>query len=169
MKRPSGRAAKTATLRRWRRIPARIRRAVAGLSRRERAARGGSQDWSVGEYVHHLVEANLVASSIIVAALGKPGCTYDWSWLFPDGAWMARLGYRRLPVGPALDALESLSAHVSALVAGSRGGPAAPVRLRGSAKRPTPTTVEKILREECEHADHHLRDIREILASRSRA
>ncbi|HET7453763.1 MAG TPA: hypothetical protein VFL12_13535 [Thermoanaerobaculia bacterium] len=158
-----------ATLRRWSRIPARIRRAVAGRSRRELAARGGSQDWSAGEYVHHLVEANVVAASIIVAALGKPGCTYDWSWLFPDRAWMARLGYRRLRVGPALDLLAALSAHVSALVAGARGGPASPVRLRGSARRPTRTTVEKILREECEHADHHLRDIREILGSRSGA
>jgi hypothetical protein len=163
MNRPSG------TLERWRRVPGRVRRAVAGLPRRALDARGGSDGRSVREYAHHLVEANLVAASIVLAALGRPDGEYDWSWLVPDGAWMARLGYRRLPVGPALDLLEALGAHLSAVIAGARGGLSSPVRLRGSAKRPTRTTVEEVLREECEHADHHLRDVREILASRRRA
>jgi len=33
-------------------------------------------------------EANVVAASIVIAALGSPGCTYDWSWMMPFGAWL---------------------------------------------------------------------------------
>ncbi len=159
-------SARRPVLARWRRVSSRLRRAVAGRSRRDLAARGGSEGWSAAEYVHHLVEANLVAASIVVAALGRPGSTYDWSWLFPDRAWMARLGYGRLSVGPALDLFEALSAHVAGLVAGARGGLSSPVRLRGSAGRVRRTTVERVLRDECDHADHHLRDLRRVLARR---
>ena len=162
MRRSSG------TLARWRRLPARMRGAAAGLSRRELAARGGPDGWSVREYVHHIVEANVVAASIVLAALGKPDGVYDWSWLVPDRAWMARLGYGRLPIGPALRLLDALGAHLAAVVQGRRGL-SRPVRLRGSRVRPTRTTVERVLRDECDHADQHLRDVREILSSLRRA
>jgi hypothetical protein len=103
----------------WASIPRDIRRAIAGLSSRDLKARGGSEGWSIQEYAHHLVEANLVASTIILAALGRPGCTYDWSWVIPDREWMKRLGYDKAPLEPAIELLESLCAHVSA----SRGAP----------------------------------------------
>ena len=28
-------------------------------------------------------------------ATGRSGCTFDWSWLYPDAAWARRVGYRR--------------------------------------------------------------------------
>jgi len=77
-------AKQVSALRAWTSIPREIRRGVAGLSTRDLTVRGGSEGWSIREYVHHLVEANLVASNIVLAALGKPGCTYDWSWVTPD-------------------------------------------------------------------------------------
>lgn len=150
---------RSATLARWRAIPGRLRRAIAPLSRKELGAREGSEGWSVREYVHHLVEANLVASSIVLAAVGNPGCDYDWSWLMPDAGWTKRLGYRRLPVDPAIRLLEALSAHVAGILRGAPGGMRRHVRLRGS-KSVRRRTVERLLREECDHADLHLRDLR---------
>ena len=104
----------------WASIPRDIRKAIAGLSNRELKARGGSEGWSIQEYAHHLVEANLVASNIILAALGSPGCTYDWSWVIPDEKWMKRLRYDRAPLEPALELLEALCAHVVGLARGAR-------------------------------------------------
>ncbi|HKB71174.1 MAG TPA: hypothetical protein VKH46_10055 [Thermoanaerobaculia bacterium] len=154
---------RSATLARWTAIPGKLRRAIAPLSRRELAARGGSEGWSVTEYVHHLVEANLVASSIVLAALGNPGCDYDWSWLVPDAGWTKRLGYRRLPVDPAIRLLEALCAHVGGVLRGAPGGMRRLVRLRGS-ESVSRKTVEGVLREECDHAELHLRDLRAAAA-----
>ena len=144
----------------WAAIPRKLRRAVAGLSARQGRWRGGSEGWSIREYGHHLVEANLVAATIVIASAGKPGGTYDWSWLFPDGRWMKRLGYDHLPLDPALDLFESLARHVAAL---ARGTPAlfrSSVRLRDRpAGRTRRSSIERVLSEECDHARHHLSDI----------
>lgn len=162
------RHSRSAILTRWAAIPARLRRAIAGASRRELARRGGRDDRSVAEYVHHLVEANLFAASIVLAAVGSPGSEYDWSWLVPDDGWMKRLGYGRLPVEPALRLLDALCAHLPPVLRGSPGSLRRVVRLRG-ASAVERRTVEQVLREECEHADQHLGDIHAALAARVRA
>jgi len=147
----------------WVTIPRKLRRAVSGLPARQLALRGGSEDWTVRQYAHHLVEANLVASTIIVAALGKPGCRFDWSWLYPDEGWMKRMGYDAAPLEPALDLVEALCAHVAGVVRNAPGAMSRRVRLQGTAARPLRRTVRQILEEECEHARHHLRDISKVL------
>jgi len=144
----------------WSLIPGRIRRAVRGLNRVGLARRGGSEGWSIGEYVHHLVEANLIASHVVLAALGKPGFTYDWSWVTPDEGWMTRLAYDRAPIEPALRLLEALTRHISSLVTllpGSLGLPVALLDAPGAV--PRRSTVAKMLRGEVTHASHHLADI----------
>jgi hypothetical protein len=106
------------------------------------------------------VEANLIASNIILAALGRPGSTYDWSWVLPDQKWMKRLGYDRAPLDPALALLEALCAHVAGLARSAPGGMKSSVRLLGSpGARPRRRTVRQVLADEREHARHHLRDI----------
>jgi hypothetical protein len=155
-----GRPADRAILAEWASIPRRLRKAVAGLSARELRARGGSQGSSVREYAHHLVEANLVASTIVIAALGKPDCKYDWSWLFPDQRWMKRLGYDRAPLEPAIRLLEALCAHVVGITRRASGSMGRNIRLVGTpGGRGARRTVRWVLEEECEHARHHLRDI----------
>ena len=155
-------------LRAWGTIPRRIRKAVSGLSPRELRVRGGSESWTIREYAHHLVEANLVASSIIVAALGSPGARYDWSWLYPDERWMSRLRYDTVPLQPAIDLLDALCAHVAGIVRNAPGAMSRHVRLVGT-RRVARRTVRQILAEECEHARHHLGDIARVKsASRPR-
>jgi hypothetical protein len=154
----------------WSSIPRKLRTAVSGLTARDLKARGGSEGWSIREYAHHLVEANLVASNIVLAALGRPGCKYDWSWLIPDKKWMRRLGYDRVPLEPALKLLESLCAHVVRLARCTPGSMRQQVRLVGSSgRRPSRRTLGQVLEEECEHAQHHLRDIASTRSVHSRA
>ena len=72
------------TLDGWLRVPDGIEKAIEGLTEDALDLSGGSNGWSIRENVHHLVEANLVASNIVVAvvaALAQSGCTYDWSWM----------------------------------------------------------------------------------------
>lgn len=162
MKRP-------AAVEEWSSIPDRIRRSVRGLRGVELAVRGGAEEWSIAEYVHHIVEANLIASQIVLAALGKPGCTYDWSWVTPNRDWMIRLSYDRAPIEPALRLLESLTRHVSSLITlgpRSLGQPVAILDVPGGV--PRRTTVAKVLREQVTHATHHLADIESAKRTRRR-
>jgi hypothetical protein len=156
--------ARPATVTVWIGIPRRLRRAVAGMSRRDLSRRVGADRRTVAEYVHHIVEANLVAASIVLAALGSPGSEYDWSWLVPDDRWMKRLGYDHRPIEPALRLLDALAVHLGGLLRESPAMLRRSVRLRGSSGLQR-RTVARILREECDHAEQHLRDIRS--ASRS--
>ncbi len=144
----------------WCSVPKRIRGSIRGLKGKGLSIRGGSQGWSVAEYVHHLVEANFIASHVVLAALGKPGCTYDWSWVTPDRAWMKRLSYGRAPVGPALDLLEALTRHVSSLLTLGRGSLRRHVAILDAPRAsPRRVTVGGILRDEVGHATHHIGDI----------
>lgn len=144
----------------WKSIPRRLERSVSGLSPRELSARGGSENRSIREYAHHVVEANLVVSTIVIAAVGRPGCVYDWSWLVPDASWFGRLGYDTLPAGPAIALLRALCDHVVGLARNVPGSLSRPVRLAGASGAPRRTTLRRLLEDECEHARRHLRDIR---------
>ncbi len=101
----------------WPQIPQRIQRGNEDLKPTELLIRGGPEGWSIAEYVHHLVEANLIASQVVLNAIGKAGATYDWSWVTPNTEWMRRLGYDHAPIAPALDLLESLAQYMSCLLA----------------------------------------------------
>lgn len=150
------------TLRAWAGIPRKTRRAVSGLSAQELKWRGGSEGWSIREQVHHLVEANLVASNIVLAILGRPGCKYDWSWVIPDERWMKGLGYDRAPLEPALELMEALCAHVAAIVGRAPGSMTQHVRLLDSpGAKLRRRTLEQVLNDQCEHVQHHLREIAE--------
>lgn len=153
-------AGEAKTLRAWRSVPRKIRRAVAGLSPRDLARRCGSEGWTIRETVHHLVEANLVMSNILLSALARPGRRYDWSWVVPDRMWMRRMQYDRAPVEPALALLEAMGAYVDGLLRGSPGTMKRHVRLfAGPGRKLERRTVRQLLEEQCEHARDHLRDI----------
>ena len=109
------------------------------------------------EVVHHVVEANVVAASIVIAALGSPGSVYDWSWMLPFGPWLERMRYADKPVGPALKLFEALNEYVVAQVSPLPDGLQRAVLLvdqPGAA--PRRTTVGGVLLQEAEHAREHL-------------
>jgi len=141
----------------WLGIPEAIERATEGLSSKQLDVRGGQEGLSAREVVHHLVEANLVASNIILAALAKSGCTFDWSWVTPNGAWMKRLGYDRLEIRPGLELLRSLVEHIALLIEASGDGLDREVQLLDSPGAALHTrTVRGVLEEEVKHAVEHL-------------
>jgi hypothetical protein len=137
-----------------------------------RLARAGDLDERLGssslrETVHHVVEANVVAASIVIAALGSPGCTYDWSWMMPFGPWMKRMRYDRKPLGPTLRLLSALNAYVVAQIAPLPGALRRPVFLRDTPRgRRRRVTVADILLQEADHASDEVAEA--LAASRGR-
>ena len=145
----------------WKTIPTRIRKSIRGLSEEDLNVKGGSEGWTIRETVHHLVEANLVASNMIIAALAVDGCDYDWTWVNPDKAWMRRVGYDTADIDLAIKALLALSRHISALLAANTRTLARTVKLNDAPGRPRyVASIRKILCDEVEHAKEHLGEIR---------
>jgi hypothetical protein len=112
---------------------------------------------SIRETVHHLVEANLIASNIIIAALANSGSTYDWTWVNPGGTWIQRLGYGKAPIGPAISTLDSLTRHFAGLLSVLGDGLERRIELYDSPGAPHYTkTIAQILLDEVNHAREHL-------------
>jgi hypothetical protein len=115
---------------------------------------------------HHIVESNLVASNMIVAALATNGGYFDWTWIWPNKSWMARLGYDKADVKPAIAMLHAIGDHLETLLARRPEALTRSVQLADSADGPRYTiTIEKILAREVEHAAEHLEQIRAIRKS----
>ena len=137
-----------------------MRRSIRGLNEKELDVRGGSEGWSIREYIHHLVEANLIASNMIICAIAADGYDYDWTWVWPDKTWVKRMGYDKADVAPSIAFLTSLCRHISGLVAAKPRFLKNKVNVNDTpgAKRYA-LTVEKIFLQEIDHANTHLNDI----------
>lgn len=152
------------TVNEWLQIPGRIKTAVEMLSEDELELRGGREGMSIRETVHHLAEANIVATSMMIAAIGKDGCTYDWSWLYPDKAWVERMGYETAPIEPALDVINALSRQISNLVSSNPETLNRKIEVFDTPGGKTYTlTVRDIIQQEIDHAAEHLSDINSLV------
>jgi len=149
----------------WLSLAETIEKAIDGVAESDLDLRGGVEGWSIRETVHHLVEANLIGSNILIAALANSGCVYDWSWVNPDISWMNRLGYDKAPVAPALQTLRTLSEHLAGLIRTHSDGLLREVQLLDApGAKPHTETVRDLLVEQIEHTEGHLRTIAETRA-----
>lgn len=145
----------------WRSIVPLVQGMVEGLSDAELDRRGGGGSMSPRETVHHLAEAQVVAGSIVIAALGSPGSLYDWSWMLPFGPWMDRLRYDLKPLAPSLRLIDALNAYVAAQVEPLPDALDRQVLLRDRpGAEPRPATVADVLQQEFEHAREHVEEVR---------
>jgi hypothetical protein len=150
-------AAERDPLAEWRSIAVLVQDRVRGATDAELDRRPGDGAMTLRETVHHIVEANVVAAGIVTAALGSPGCVFDWSWMLPFGPWMENLRYDRKPIAPAVTLLAALNAWVQAQLAPLPDGLQRTVRLLDApGTEPRNTTVADVLLQEAEHAREHL-------------
>jgi hypothetical protein len=121
--------------------------------------RGGSE-MSLRETVHHIVEANIVAASMTIAALGSEKATYDWSWLWPGRDWCDRMRYDAVPLDAAITTLNGLIQHIVNMVHVRDDAATRKVSVHDTpGATPYFLTVAQILHQEAKHADEHLGEI----------
>jgi hypothetical protein len=156
-------------LRSWVSVSEKIQSAIKDLGEEGLDLRGGADGWSIRETVHHLVESNLIAANIMIAALSQSGCIYDWSWVQPDAGWMERLAYKTAPIEPALAALRGLCEHFAELIKNIPAGFEREVRLLDApGAKPYSKTVRELVAEQVEHVQGHVGTVREIRAAHGR-
>ncbi|HEV8114068.1 MAG TPA: DinB family protein [Planctomycetota bacterium] len=143
----------------WRAVVPLVQKLVEGRSEAEIDRRPDAESMTLRETVHHVVEANVVAASIVTAALGSPGSVYDWSWMLPFGKWMEQMRYDRKPLAPSLRLLEALNEYVAAQIEPLEDGLERRVRLRDQPDGPLrEVTVADVLIQEAEHAREHFEE-----------
>jgi len=100
-------ATRTAQIETLRRLPERLRAAVAGLNDAQLDTPYRDGGWSARQVVHHLADSH--ANSYVRFKLAL---TEDWPTIKPydEAAW-ARLPDNRMPVGPSLDFVDGLHAR----------------------------------------------------------
>jgi hypothetical protein len=148
-------------LRTWRKIPRHIEKTVRGLSRGQLEARKQDGMMSIHETVHHIAEANIVAASMIIAAIGKDCATYDWTWLYPNLDWVERLGYAHAPIKPVIKMLDGMNEHVANLVRANPKVLQCKVTLFDKPRGKKYTmTVSAIISHEVSHALDHLKEVK---------
>lgn len=152
----------------WLQVSRTLEIALEGMTDDDLNFRGGPLGWSIRETVHHLVESNLVACTIVIAAVGAGGCKFDCSWLNPYQAWMERMGYRGT-VTPAIEASTASCRYVSALLSAAPDGLRRDIELLGApGTEPYRVTVEQMIVLEVEHGRQHLHELDEMLKQRPR-
>src|SRR5688572_10784003 len=141
----------------WLRLSETIEKAIAGLSDDELDRRAKKDAMSPRETVHHLAEANIVACSMMIAALGASGSVYDWSWLYPDTRWVKRMGYGKAPIEPAIAALKGLCRQLANIINARPDALQCEVKVFDSPGAETyALSVAAILQQELDHAAEHL-------------
>ncbi len=157
------------TLLAWSRLSKKIHTAIRGLDEPGLDLRDGHDGWSIREYVHHLVESNLIATGMILRALATDAGYYDWTWVNPDRTWMRRLGYDKAPVDPAIKTLATTCRHFSGLLAAVPDALARTVTLRDAPDAPLYTrTLDEVLQREIGHVTMHLDEVSRIRVAHSR-
>ncbi len=89
-------------LRKYLQLPDRLQAAIAGLDDAGLDLKGDG--WSIRQYVHHVVEGELIWEVNLRAAAGSDGIEFPMAWYFsqPQEAWAECWAYDRRPVGSAL-------------------------------------------------------------------
>jgi hypothetical protein len=145
----------------WRSIPSIVRGLVDGLSEEDLDRRIEAAVMSRREFVHHVVEANVVAASIVVAGLGGSKPVYDWSWMQPAPPWAERMRHGEKPIEPALALLEALNAWVAAQIEPLEDGLERTLELRDEpGGKLRMVTVAQVLQQEVDHAREHADELR---------
>lgn len=145
-------------------IPGKITSAIARIPANKLDAQGEKSGMSLRETVHHLVEANIVAASMMIAALGAEKATYDWSWLWPGRDWCDRMKYNEVPLDGSVTTLTGLIQHIANMIRVRDDAASRKVSVHDTpGATPYFMTVAQIIDHEGKHADEHLGEVMNAL------
>jgi len=151
-------------LTKYQQLPGRLEAAIAGLDEAGLDWKGSG--WSIRQYVHHVVEGELIWEVNLRAAAGLDGITFPMGWYFtqPQEVWAERWAYDRRPVGPALALFHASTCDLVAFLHAvsteiwKHSGRITWV----DSNQESSLTVLDILRMHIRHMDGHTADIRAI-------
>ncbi len=152
-------------LRAYQQIPEKIAAALERVPADKLEIRCSGSEMSLHETVHHIVEANIVAASMLIAALGSEKASYDWSWLWPGRDWCDRMHYATVPLDAAIMTLNGLVNHIVNMIHVRDDAFERKVSVHDlPGETPYFRTIAEILQQEAKHVDEHVEEITATLA-----
>jgi hypothetical protein len=143
--------------------PEQLEEALKGLSETQLDLSRTDGKWTIRQIVHHIVDAEDFWETIIKAALGNTGCTYDISWYIPDNICAGPLDYAHRPIRKAVQLFNAQRGFVADMVthlpnAGERRVRVTPLSAEYKDKI---FTLNEMLNWQILHLDIHIKQILE--------
>lgn len=145
--------------------PEQLDAALQGLSGSQLDLSRAEGKWTIRQIVHHIVDAEDLWETVIKAALGNTGCTFDISWYIPDNKCAVPLDYANRPIDDAVELFKAVRRCIAEMVKhlpNARERSALITRTIDKDQAQSFTfTVEKMLNWQIQHLEIHLEQIRE--------
>ena len=137
--------------------------ALAGLSEADLDRSREEGKWTTRQIVHHIVDAEDLWETVIKAALGNPGCTFDISWYIPDNKCAEPLDYATRPIADAVELFKAVRRHVVQMITHLPGAWDRNIVIRRDVDIPEGKefTIGAIIGFQVIHLARHLQQIRE--------
>jgi uncharacterized damage-inducible protein DinB len=145
--------------------PEQLEAVLQGLSGSQLDLSRAEGKWTIRQIVHHIADAEDLWETVIKAALGNTGCTFDISWYIPDNKCAAPLDYANRPIDDAVELFKAVRRCIAEMVKhlpDARERSALITRTIDKDQAQSFTfTVEKMLSWQIQHLEIHLEQIRE--------
>jgi len=137
--------------------------ALEGLSESQLDLSRAEGKWTIRQIVHHIGDAEEIWGTVIKAALGNSGCTFDISWYIPDNKCAVPLDYAARPIHDAVELFRAVRRHIAVMVKHLPDARERSVLLaRNNDKLQDKTfKVEEIINWQNRHLEIHIKQIRE--------
>jgi hypothetical protein len=96
--------------------PEQLDAVLKGLSESQLDLSRAEGKWTIREIVHHIGDAEDLWETVIKAALGNTGCTFDASWYIPGNKCAVPLDYANRPIDETVALFKSLRRFISDMV-----------------------------------------------------
>jgi hypothetical protein len=142
-------------------MPDQLSAALADLSEPDLDLCREEGKWNIRQIVHHIVDADDLAKTIIKAALGNSGCIFDQTWYDMNNTFAETLAYANRAIEPALALFRANHHHIEHLLKHLPDAWERFVMLK-YAKVPEgrKITVGYLIQAQTWHAQHHIEQIR---------
>lgn len=92
---------------------AKLDAALNGLTESQLDLSRAEGKWTIREIVHHIADVEDIWETAVKAALGNPGCTFDFGWYVPDNKCAPFLEYNRRPIREAVKLFKALRHYLA--------------------------------------------------------
>jgi len=141
--------------------PEQLDAVLEGLSGSQLDLSRAEGKWTIREIVHHIGDAEDLWETVIKAALGNTGCTFDIKWYIPDNKCAVPLDYANRPIHEAVELFKAVRRYIADMVKHLPNSLERSVIINFDRIREKTFTVDEMLNWQIQHLEIHLDQIRE--------
>ena len=141
-----------------------VEEALSGLSGASLDEVPDTENWSIRQIVHHLVDGDDIWSLAVKMALGGSEAVFDlhWYWQTPQVQWARSWAYAQREIRPALELFAANRRYIIDLIEALPGAWECSILVPWPHHEAERLTVGQILAMQARHVRGHIEEIRKI-------